>query len=335
MIKIALRFSILALVLACSLPADANGPSYETWVSHTGSDTNVCSTPSSPCKTLSGALSQTLPGGQINVMDSGDFANVIINESVSIVNAISGTATNMGGYQTIANETLIGSMIIVAGANGVVTVRGFVLNGLDDTGNTPASNVVGVLINNASQVNIENCLLLNNGSAGIYVSPNLDGETQTLASSINVNIQDSTITGNGAGIKIAPTTTTPISVVIDKTRINNNNGGGLRVDGTSGGNIAVSVSDSSMSLNTDNGVVALSGTGSVAVNLTNDVIASNGENGIEASGGNAAVLVNNTSILANTIGAVSAVSSGRVLTYGNNRIFGNIGTGFTSSVSSQ
>jgi len=83
MIKIALRFSVLAFVLACSLPADANGPSYETWVSHTGSDTNVCNTPSSPCKTLTGALGQTSTGGQINVMDSGDFSSVIITQSVS------------------------------------------------------------------------------------------------------------------------------------------------------------------------------------------------------------------------------------------------------------
>jgi hypothetical protein len=335
MIKIALRFSVLAFVLACSLPADANGPSYETWVSHTGSDTNVCSTPSSPCKTLTGALSQTLAGGQINVMDSGDFANVIINQSVSIVNAISGTATNMGGYQTITNETLIASMIIVAGADGVVTVRGFVLNGLDDTASTPETNVVGVLINNASQVNIENCLLLNNGSAGIYVSPNLDGEAQTLATSINVNIQDSTITGNGAGIRIAPTTATPINVVIDKTRINNNSGGGVKADGTSGGPITVSISDSSISLNASNGVNAVGPSNNVIINLNNDVIASNGESGIQANGANAAVVVNNTSILNNTVGDTASVSGGRVLTYGNNRIIGNVGSGFTGTLSPQ
>ena len=184
-------------------------------------------------------------------------------------------------------------------------------------------------------MNIENCLLLNNGGAGIYVSPSLDGESQTLATSINVNIQDSTITGNGAGIKIAPMTTTPINVVIDKARINNNSGGGLRVDGTSGANIAVSVSDSSLSLNKDNGVIALSGAGGVMVNLTRDIIASNGQNGIEASGGNAAVLVDNTSILNNATAALSTVSSGRLLTYQNNRVVGALGTGFTGTAAPQ
>src|SRR5580704_2216272 len=125
MIKIA-HFMVLASVLACPLTAYASN---ETWVSHTGSDNNTCFTPSAPCKTLSVALGQTSPGGQINVMDSGDFGPVIITQAVSIVNATSGTATNLGQYQTVLTQPLIGSIIIVAGTNGVVTVRGFVLNG--------------------------------------------------------------------------------------------------------------------------------------------------------------------------------------------------------------
>jgi len=217
-------------------------------------------------------------------------------------------------------------MIIVAGANGVVTVRGFVLNGLDFQ-----SNVVGVLINNASRVNIENCLLLNNSAAGIEVVPSVDGQSQTLATSINVNIQDSTITGNGAGIKITPTTATPINVVVDNTRINNNTGGGLKADGTSGGPITVSISDSSISLNPGNGVNAVGSSNNVIINLNNDVIASNGTSGIQANGADAAVLVSNTSILDNTVGATASVSGGRLLTYGNNRIVGSAGSGFTGS----
>ena len=328
MIKIAFRFTVLASVLACSLPAYASNN--ETWVSHSGSDSNACNTPSAPCKTLTVALGQTSAGGQINVMDSGDFGPVIIDQSVSIVNATSGTATNLGGYDTVLTQPLIGSIIIVAGANGVVTVRGLVLNGIDFQ-----SNVVGVLINNASQVNIENCLLLNNSSAGIDVSPSIDDFSQTLATSINVNIQDSTITGNGAGIRITPTTATPINVVIDKTRINNNSGGGVKADGTSGGPIMASISDSSISLNPGNGVNAVGPSNNVIINLNNDVIASNGTAGIQANGTNAAVLVSNTSILDNTTGATSAVSSGRVLTYGNNRVVGTPGSGFTASAALQ
>jgi hypothetical protein len=263
-------------------------------------------------------------------MDSGDFSPVNITQSVSIVNAISGTATNTGGYQTNADQPLIASIVIVAGANGVVTVRGFVLNGIDFQ-----SNVVGVLINNASQVNIENCLILNNSAAGIEVAPSVDGLSQTLATNFNVKIKDSTLTGNGAGIRIAPTTATPINVVIDRTEIDNNAGGGMKADGTSGGPITVSISGSSISMNPGNGVNAVGPSNNVIINLNNDVIASNGTAGVQANGANAAVLVSNTSILDNTTGATASVSGGRLLTYGNNRIVGSAGSGFTGTASLQ
>jgi len=262
-------------------------------------------------------------------MDSGHFGPVIITQSVSIVNAVAGTATNIGGYD--ANGTpFLASITIVAGADGVVTVRGFVLNGLDFQ-----TNVVGVLINNASQVNIENCLILNNSLAGIDVSPNIDGTSQTLATSFNVKIKDSTLTGNGAGIRIAPTTATPINVVVDRTEIDNNAGGGMKADGTSGGPITVSISGSSISMNPGNGVNAVGPSNNVIINLNNDVIASNGTAGVQANGANAAVLVSNTSILDNTAGATSAVGGGRILTYGNNRVVGSAGTGFTGPAALQ
>jgi hypothetical protein len=321
MIPIVLRFTVVASVLACSLPAYAS--SLESWVSRTGSDTGTCGGEVAPCATLAGALARTTPGGQINVMDSGNFGPVVIQQSVSIVNATSGTATNNVNYIDIGGP--LASIIIVAGANGVVTLRGLALNGGD------FDNDIGVLINNASQVNIENCLIWNNAAAGIEVLPNIDGKSQTLATTFNVKIKDSSFTANGAGIKIAPTTATPINVVIEKTTIDNNTGGGLKADGTSGGPITVSISDSSISLNPGNGVNAVGTSNNVMINLSNDVIASNGTAGVQASGTSAAVLVNNTSILDNATGATSAVGGGRVLSYGNNRIVGSAGSGFTGS----
>ena len=71
------------------------------------------------------------------------------------------------------------------------------------------------------------------------------------------------------------------------------------------------------------------------VTVGNGVIASNSQAGIEASGGTAAVLVNNALLDSNTGGALSAVSSGRILTYQNNRIIGSPGTGFTGTASPQ
>ena len=324
MMKFALRFTVLATVLACSLPAYA-ATLIEVWVSRTGTDNGTCGDWTTPCQSFIGALPRVTAGGQINVMDAGDFGFAEITKSVSIVNATSGTAASVSDATVIPGGP-VANVIIVAGANGVVTLRGLVLN-TATTGGPVGS--LGVLINNASQVNIENCLIMNNSLGGIEVVPSTAGLSQTLATSINVNIQDSTITGNAGGIKIAPTTVTPINVVIDKTRINNNPGGGIKADGTSGGPITVSMSDSLISLNSGNGVNAVGQSNNVIINLNNDVIASNGTSGIQANGADAAVLVSNTSILDNTTGATSAIGGGRVLTYGNNRIVGTAGSGFT------
>jgi hypothetical protein len=88
-------------------------------------------------------------------------------------------------------------------------------------------------------------------------------------------------------------------------------------------------------LNPGNGVNAVGPSSNVIINLNNDVIASNGNSGIQANGVNAAVIANNTSILDNTAGATASVSGGRLLTYGNNRIVGSAGSGFTGTASLQ
>ena len=317
----AIQLTVLATVLVCSQPAYAT--SVETWVSHTGSDTVGCGPITTPCLTLTQALSHTNVGGQINVLDTGDFGFVIIEQSVSIVNATSGTATIVGAGGGIDGSPEA-SVLIIAGG-GVVTLRGLVLNAVHTSSN------VSVAIGNASQVNIENCLLVNNTGGGLVVAPGTYGQPQTLTPSFNVKIKNSTFTGNGAGIKIAPTSATPINVVVEGSAIDNNIGGGLKADGTSGGPITVSISDSSISLNAGNGVNAVGSSTPVVIYLKNDVFASNGSAGIQANGANAAELVNNTSLINNTAGATSAVNGGRVLTYGNNSIVGSPGSGFTGS----
>ena len=114
-----------------------------------------------------------------------------------------------------------------------------------------------------------------------------------------------------------------------------NNAGGLRTDTTKGA-VRVDISNSAISNNANNGLIAIGGAGGQnMVNLSRDVIASNGQAGIEASGANAAALVDMTLFDSNTGGALSAVSSGRILTYQNNRIVGSSGTGFTGTAAPQ
>ena len=63
-----------------------------TWVSATsGSDSNPC-TRVSPCLTFAAALAQTPAGGEIDVLDPGDFGPATINKSVSIYGDAPGVA---------------------------------------------------------------------------------------------------------------------------------------------------------------------------------------------------------------------------------------------------
>jgi len=327
------RFQFLfGLILSAFLPfSPAHAQNWDTWVVGGGIDGGACSR-DAPCKTLHAAYDQTNAGGQINVLGPGEFGALFITKSISIVNDSGGTAntccTNTG------NESQLAQIVIAAGADGAVTLRGLVFNGSNLAG-IPLP-VSGVMINNARQVNIQNCVILSQKSPGIIVAPTTDSLSQTLASSMNVEVLDTTVNGSGTGIKITSVPGLPISVAIDRTQIKNNTGAGVRADGTSGGPIRVAISDSAISLNSSNGVLALSGpSGNVTVNVTRSVVASNGLYGVQsnqANGGTAIVTVNASSITTNPSGQVGFFGGGSLLTAGNNLLFGAPGTGFSGPI---
>lgn len=73
--------ALAAIVLSTStLQAQAT----RTWVSGVGNDANPCSR-TAPCKTFAGAISKTLAGGEISVLDPGGFGTLTITKSISIV----------------------------------------------------------------------------------------------------------------------------------------------------------------------------------------------------------------------------------------------------------
>ena len=123
-----------------------------------------------------------------------------------------------------------------------------------------------------------------------------------------------------------------VHAAVERTHADENTGGGMRIDGTGGGSSNVAVTDSSLSLNGSNGLNAVSGpSGTVKVDLTRDVIADNAGNGVQssnASGGTATVTVGQ-SILSNNASAWSIVSTGQLLSFGNNQVTGPAGTGPT------
>jgi hypothetical protein len=83
-----LRFAIAALVGLAGLAGASTGASAlnRTFVAGSnGNDANAC-TRAFPCATFTRALTQTDAGGEINVLDGGNFGQAFIDKSITIQN---------------------------------------------------------------------------------------------------------------------------------------------------------------------------------------------------------------------------------------------------------
>ena len=172
----------------------------------------------------------------------------------------------------------------------------------------------------------EDCVFTDATSTALDIEPN---------GPLTLVIRNSRVSNNAAaGVLIKPASGGSVTATFDGVTITKN-AGGLRTD-TTNGPVRVDISNSTISNNADNGLIAIGGAGGMnMMTVKNGVIASNGQAGIEASGANAAVLVNNAVLDSNTLGALSAVSSGRILTYQNNAVIGSPGSGFTGVAAPQ
>jgi hypothetical protein len=333
MIKFKALLCGVILILCSPLGSAGATTLVETFVSGAGNDSNDCSF-AHPCRSFNGAYNQTEAGGQITVVDTADYGSLIINKSISIVNATSGTAalccngaslTSVGGGAPI---TFTAQIFILANATDIVTLRGLELTGQGLSGTS------AVLIANAERVNIENCIIRNASNSGILVAPNTMGIVATLAPNINIKVQDTTITGSSGGIKVTSVAGVTVNAAIHRSQIDNNIGGGIRIDGTSGGVVTATISDSHIASNGGNGVNVVGSTSNVMVTLLGDVIGFNSSAGVQTNGTSAAAVLNGTSLL-NNASALSVVGGGRILTYGNNSIVGSSGSGFTGTATLQ
>jgi hypothetical protein len=291
--------------------APAHAQTSRTWVSGSGSDSNPC-TRSSPCATFAGAYAQTAVGGEIDVLDPGGFGTLTITHSISIYN------DGVGEAGILATGT--NGITISAGTSDVINLRGLVIDGVK-------SGLYGIQLTGGGTLNIQNCLIQAFATGGIFISPS--------SASTSVKIQDTTIIQNGSGVEFKPSSGASVTAFIDHTRIDQNSGGGLRLDGTAGGSVTTVIADSSVSGNASNGMNAIGGSGGkVTADLMRDIIASNALAGIQSNSGTAIVTVGD-SMLSNNGIALSAGGGGSLRSFGNNQVTGSIGTGFSGPVGPQ
>jgi hypothetical protein len=280
------------------------------YVSGTGSDANPC-TAAQPCSTFFGPLARVDTGGQISCLNSPAPSESTISTAVSVTIDCAGvyepSSPNLGGF-------------VLHGVNQAVKIRNLTINGV--SGGYPAIKVTG-----SGTLIIENCAFENMAGPALDIEPN---------GAFNLVITNSRISNSGAGVLIKPATAGGrVTAAFNGVTIADNTGGGLKTDSTIGGLIEIDVSNSTISNNAGNGMNAVGGAGgSNVLNVGHSVIASNGSAGIQANGGNAAVSVDTTLLDLNNI-AISTINNGKVFTYGNSRIIGPSGAGFSAPIALQ
>jgi hypothetical protein len=125
-----------------------------------------------------------------------------------------------------------------------------------------------------------------------------------------------------------------IKASLDHVVVTDKAGGGIKTD-SANGLVDLDISDSEFSNNPGNGINLVGSANQNMLNLSRMVIAKNGTAGLQANGATTAALVDTTLFDTNTSGATSVVGGGHVLTYGNNRIVGSSGSGFTGPATLQ
>jgi parallel beta helix pectate lyase-like protein len=277
----------LLITLTCALPAFAVP---RVFVSGLGNDANPGSI-TSPKRSFTSALTVTDAGGEIVVLDSAGYGPVTISQSVSIIappGVYAGITASSGQAITVNIAT-----------SDVVVLRGLTIN---STGGS-----IGVLVNSAGTVHVENCVMNGHGNgAGLYIVDS------AASSSAQTFVKDSIFRGYFVGIQVSGG-----SASLDHIRMEQNSGGGLIVQNTGGPSAPrASIANSVASDNQPGFSVGRSAELSIEACL----IANNHRAGVDAEFG-AVARVSNSVVTNNEVGLLN--SSSTIKSRGNNTVDGN------------
>ena len=182
MTKFASSIGAIVLALAaffCAEPAQAQ-QARQTYVSHTGDDSNLCYDSLQPCLTLLGAYNKTATYGEIDIMDTGDYDVLTITHGITIANDSAGVASTPG-------------IVLNAPSGDGVILRGLTFVGVFDHAN-------GITVNSVNALVVDHCAFQGypNGAAILFAPSN----------AAKLQVIDSVLAFNGTSsvgaIQIAP-----------------------------------------------------------------------------------------------------------------------------------
>jgi hypothetical protein len=272
---------LVALLVAPAAQAQAT----RTWVSGVGDDANPCSR-TAPCKTFAGAISKTAANGEISVLDPGGFGVVTITKGITI-----------NGDGTLAGILSAGTtgIIINAGINDNIILRNISING-------GGTGISGIRVLAGKRVTVDHCTISGFTTRGIDVS---------VAGNTNLYVRNTSITNGGTGIFVTSSGGIALSMIDESNLTGLTNGLEASTNGRA------NMSDSVISGNTSNGILASTATS--FVNAENNQITFNEIAGVNSSAGSTVRLSNND-IFNNSAGIIA---TGSVSSAANNRVFGN------------
>src|SRR5262249_43006089 len=243
--------------------APAHAQLARTFVSSFGSDSNDCNR-ATPCRTFQRAHDNTLPLGEITVLDPGGYGAVTITQAISITNDGVGEA----GVLVSGGAT---GITVNAAASDAVSLRGLTVKGIGFGGGN------GIVFNSGAALNVENCAIRSMSGTttgeGILFQPNGVSHLAVLNTIVADNGFD--------GIVIRPTGSGAVTADLRRVRLIDNQLDGLQVDNPSPGTISAIVRDSISAGNGQAGMSVLTGE-AASLMVIRSMIAHNGNHGFGA-----------------------------------------------------
>jgi len=259
-----------------------------------GNDANLCDL-AGPCRTFARALTQVDVGGEVVVLDSGDYEPFTIGQSVT-VQAPAGVyagITAASGY----------AVTVRPASTGVVVLRGLTLKGL--------GGLTGIWFSAGAALHVEDCVI--SGFSN-------DGITSSAAGLLFV--KDTVVRNCGRdGIGVSSSTGSA-KASIDRCRLEKN-GDGVTV----GGNAKVTVRDSTATGGAGGFVAVTYIAGTTAELNIENCLASNNGYGVHANysgaSGTATIRISNSTVTDNNYG-LAVETNGTLLSRQNNIVEGNL-----------
>ena len=294
--------ALLVTLITATFSVEASAQAALTWVATTGTDSGTCSR-AAPCRTFNYAQGQTVAGGEVAAADSGTYPAVYISKAITLF-------APPGVHAVISPGTASTTIDIYAGAGDSVTLRN-----LNIVSNNPNA-VYGVSFNSGAELTVDGCRVSGfngNGVSVVSISP-----------ATRVHVRNSVIRNNSnVGLKLMATNG-PLRANVEGS-VFDKNGYGVMVLSNS----EVTVRDSTASNNANNGFEVGN---TNARMMLESCVASGNAYGLASSSGT--LRVSSTAVVHNTTGLLP--SFGQLISFGNNRVQGNVTNGaFSSTVALQ